>query len=109
MLRATIDCSAVPMWQATSTGSIDSSGRAPCAPLPVMAMSKKPPPAIAVPGAMPYLPTGMPGRLCMPYTALQGKRWNRSSCSMASAPPTPSSPGWKMKFTVPLKLRVSAR
>ena len=66
MLRATIDCSAVPMWQATSTGSIDSSGRAPCAPLPVMVMSKKPPPAIAVPGAMPYLPTGMPGRLCMP-------------------------------------------
>src|SRR5579863_2042746 len=108
-LRETMDCSAAPMWQATSTGSIDSSGRAPCAPLPVMLMSKKPPPAIAVPGAMPNLPTGIPGRLCMPYTALHGKRANRSSFSMASAPPTPSSPGWKMKFTVPLKLRVSAR
>ena len=28
---------------------------------------------------------------------------------MACAPPRPSSAGWKMKLTVPLKLRVSAR
>ena len=28
---------------------------------------------------------------------------------MASAPPQPSSPGWKMKWTMPSKLRVSAR
>ena len=109
MLRDTIDCSAVPMWQATSTGSMPASGRAPCEPRPVTVMSKKAPPDIAVPGEMPYLPTGIPGRLCMPYTALHGKRWNSPSCSMASAPPMPSSPGWKMKFTVPLKLRVSAR
>ena len=28
---------------------------------------------------------------------------------MASAPPTPSSPGWKMKCTVPVKLSDAAR
>ena len=39
----------------------------------------------------------------------QGKRSNNPSFSISRAPPTPSSAGWKMKLTVPLKLRVSAR
>src|SRR5438477_270438 len=44
-LRETIDCKAVVMWLATTTGSIPDSGRAPCAPLPVIAISKNAPPA----------------------------------------------------------------
>ena len=97
------------MWQAVSTGSMLLSGCAPWEPLPSMAMSKKAPPAIAVPGQIANSPTAMPGRLCMPNTASHGKRSNNLSSSMASAPPMPSSPGWKMKWTVPLKSRVSAK
>ena len=54
-------------------------------------------------GAGHELPTGRPGRLCMPNTASQGKRSNSPSFSIAWAPPRPSSAGWKMKLTVPLK------
>ena len=97
------------MWQAASTGSMLASGRAPCAPRPVTVMSKKAPPAIEGPGLIAYLPTAMPGRLWMAKIASHGKRSNRPSFSMARAPPTPSSPGWKMKLTVPLNSRVSAR
>ena len=53
-------------------------------------------------------PTGRLGRLCMPNTASQGKRSNRPSSIIARAPPRPSSAGWKMKFTVPSKLRLAA-
>ena len=109
MLRATTDCSAAPMWQAVSTGSMLCSGCAPWLPRPSMRMSKNAPPAMARPGQMANSPTGMPGRLCMPNTLSQGKRSNSLSSSMASAPPIPSSAGWKMKCTVPLKSRVSAR
>ena len=42
------------------------SGRAPCAPLPVIAMSKNAPPAIIAPSRIWNLPTASPGRLCMP-------------------------------------------
>ena len=54
------------MWLATSTGSMPASGRAPCAPLPVIAMSKNAPPAIIAPSRIWNLPTASPGRLCMP-------------------------------------------
>ena len=74
------------------------SGRAPCAPLPVTVMSKKAPPAIIAPVRMANLPTGRPGRLCMPKTASHGKRSNSPSSIIASAPPRPSSAGWKMKL-----------
>ena len=40
---------------------------------------------------------------------MNGKRSNKPSLSIAWAPPIPSSAGWKMKFTVPAKSRVSAR
>ena len=109
MLRDTTDCSAAPMWQAVSTGSMLCSGWAPCEPLPSTWMSKNAPPAIAGPGQIAYWPTSMPGRLCMPNTASQGNRSNSLSSSMARAPPIPSSPGWKMKWTVPLKSLVSAK
>ena len=58
------------MWLATTTGSIPDSGRAPCAPLPVIAISKKAPPAIIGPGRIWNLPTASPGRLCMPKISL---------------------------------------
>ena len=45
MLRETIDCNAVPKWQATRMGSMPCCGCAPCAPLPVIVMSKNAPPA----------------------------------------------------------------
>ena len=41
----------------------------------------------------------------MPKMASQGNRWNRLSLSISRAPPRPSSAGWKMKLTVPLKSR----
>ena len=65
-VRDTMDCRAVAMWQAVSTGSMLSSGRAPCDPLPPTAMSKTAPPAIAGPSRTAKVPTSMPVRLCMP-------------------------------------------
>ncbi len=92
-LRDTIDCSAVVMWLATSTGSMPASGRAPCAPLPVIAMSKNAPPAIIAPSRIWNFPTASPGRLCMPKTTSQGNSSNSPSRIIASAPPRPSSAG----------------
>ena len=109
MLRETIDCSAVVMWQAVSTGSIETSGLAPCAPLPSTRMSKKAPPAETTFRRTAKCPSGKPGRLCMAKIASQGKRSNSRSSSIASAPPQPSSPGWKMKWTMPSKFLVCAR
>ena len=67
------------------------------------------PPAMAGPLRTAKVPTAMPVWLCMPKMRSQGKRSNSLSSSIASAPPQPSSPGWKMKWTMPSKLRVSAR
>ena len=75
----------------------------------VTRMSKNAPPAIIGPARTANLPSGRPGRLCMPNTASQGNFSNRPSAIIARAPPMPSSAGWKMKFTTPSKLRVSAR
>ncbi len=102
-------CSAAVTCEATSTESTPASGRAPCAPRPSMSMSKKAPPAIIGPARTANFPSGMPGRLCMPKMASQGKRLNRPSSTIALAPPRPSSAGWKMKFTVPSKFFVAAR
>ena len=71
-------------------------------------MSKNPPAAIIGPARTANQPTGRLGRLCMPNSAWHGKRSNRPSSIIARAPPSPSSAGWKMKLTVPSKLRVSA-
>ena len=102
-------CSAMTMCAATSTGSTPLSGRAPWEPLPVTRMSKNPPPAIIGPARTANLPSVSPGRLCMPNTTSQGNFSNSPSAIIARAPPMPSSAGWKMKFTTPSKLRVSAR
>ena len=40
-------------------------------------MSKNAPPAARAPGPVMNFPTGRPGRLCMPYTALHGNRSNK--------------------------------
>ena len=58
---------------------------------------------------MANLPTSSFGRLCMPKMISQGNFWNSPSLTMASAPPRPSSAGWKIRCTVPSKLRVAAR
>ena len=97
------------IWVAMITGSMPVSGRAPCAPLPVMWMSNRPPPAICGPERMANLPTSSFGRLCMPKICSQGNFSNSPSLTIASAPPRPSSAGWKMKWTVPSKLRVADR
>ena len=66
-LRATIDCSAVPRWQATSTGSMPflrpRAMRALAGDGDVEEARRRP---SRCPALMAYLPTGMPGRLCMP-------------------------------------------
>ncbi len=62
-LRLTIDCAAVMMWPATSTGSIAACGCAPCPPLPSIVISKRSAAAIAGPGVMPIRPGGRPGQL----------------------------------------------
>ena len=49
------------------------------------------------------LPTGTVGKLCMPHTESTGNSSKRPSRIIASAPPAPSSAGWKMKWTVPSK------
>jgi hypothetical protein len=51
----------------------------------------------------------MPGMLCMPKMASQGKRSNRPSSIIFTAPPRPSSAGWKIRFSVPLNRPFSAR
>ena len=51
----------------------------------------------------------MPGMLCIAKTASQGKRSNRPSAIMRSAPPPPSSAGWKISCSVPSKRPLSAR
>ncbi len=45
----------------------------------------------------------------MPNTASTGKRSNSPSSTITRPPPSFSSAGWKMKCTVPSKLRVSAK
>ena len=47
--------------------------------------------------------------VCIAKTASHGNLSNSPSCTMTRPPPKPSSPGWKMKCTVPSKLRVAAR
>ena len=91
------------------TGSMPLSGRAPWAPLPVILMSNRPPPAICGPERMANLPTASLGLLCRPKICSQGNFSNSPSFTIASAPPRPSSAGWKMKWTVPSKLRVADR
>ena len=58
---------------------------------------------------MANLPTSSLGRLCMPKICSHGNFSNSPSLTIASAPPRPSSAGWKMRCTVPSKLRVAER
>ena len=60
------------------------------------------------PGTTAISPTGMPGQLCRPNTASIGNWRNNPSLTMTSAPPSDSSAGWKMKWTVPSKPSRSA-
>jgi hypothetical protein len=82
-LRATMLCRLTAICAAASAASTPVSGRAPCAPLPVMRMSKKAPPAIIGPARTAKRPTSRLGRLCMPKIASQGKRWNSPSSIIA--------------------------
>ncbi len=65
-LRATMDCRAVTMWEATSTVSMHSCGRAAWPPLPVTSIAMWSLAASIGPERMANCPTGMPGPLCMP-------------------------------------------
>ena len=108
-LRDTMVCSAITMLEAATTGSTEVCGIAPWLPLPrtlMMAVSEL---AIAKPGTATNLPSGLPGMLCMPNMASQGKRSRKPSSSMRFAPPWPSSAGWNTRCKCPSKLRVAAR
>ena len=109
MLRATIDCSAITMLAPATIGSQLKCGIAACPPLPRTVMTTRSAEASAGPLRKPSVPSGWPGALCSAKMASQGKRWNRPSSTMRLAPPAPSSAGWKIRFSVPLKRRVSAR
>ena len=48
-------------------------------------------------------PAGMPGMLCMPNIASQGKSSRQAVVDHLRAPPPPSSAGWKIRCSVPSK------
>jgi hypothetical protein len=54
-------------------------------------------------------PTGRPGKLCMPNTLVMPKRSIMPSLTISRPPPPPSSAGWKITATDPVKFRVAAR
>ena len=109
MVRETMLCSAVRIWPAIMIGSMPLCGSAPCAPLPEMSISILP--TAAMIGPLPHwnVLVGMEGQLCSPNTISIGQRSNSPSCTMIPPPPKLSSAGWKIRYTVPSKLRVSAR
>ncbi|MNY20428.1 hypothetical protein D3C86_1539060 [compost metagenome] len=109
LLRVMMPCRAETICVPAKTGSKPLCGMAACAPLPFTTMRNSLLDAISGPAVVPNEPTGMPGQLCMPNTASHGKRLNRPSLIISRAPPPPSSAGWKIRFTVPSKLRCSAR
>ena len=65
-LRLTIVCIAWPSVMAMTAGSRDWSGCAPCAPWPLMRISKKSAAAIAAPARIVTLPRGPSGQLWSP-------------------------------------------
>src|SRR5690606_37926685 len=98
------------MSAATMMGSTAPCGCAAWPPTPRMVMSQRLLEAMAGPLRKPNWLTGMPGMLCRPNTASHGNLSNSPSSIMARAPALPpSSAGWKMKCTVPSKLRCRAR
>ncbi len=103
--RATMDCSASTMWLPTTTGSMLRCGRAAWPPWPVMRIQNRSDAAVTEPATAVIVPTGRVVSLWAPNTMSQGKRWNSPSSTMTRPPPPPSSAGWKMKWTVPSKLR----
>ncbi|MET4226878.1 hypothetical protein ABIA85_000138 [Bradyrhizobium sp. LA6.10] len=75
-----------------------------CPAWPSMVMLTRPPEAITTPSWTAMVPAASPGQLWKPNTRVIGKRSNRPAPTIARAPPSPSSAGWKMKSTVPLQL-----
>ena len=82
-------------------------GIAACAPLPVAMISKMSNAPISGPTRVANVPKGFSGQLCMPYTARIGNRSKRPSSTITRPPPSFSSAGWKMKYTVPSKSLLS--
>ncbi|MCY1379797.1 hypothetical protein D9M69_675480 [compost metagenome] len=101
-------CSATTMCAAATTGSADRCGAEPCPPRPVTVIVTESDEAMNEPSLKPNLPAGKPGMLCSAKMASQGKRSNRPSSTMRRPPPRPSSAGWKIRCTVPSKLRSCA-
>jgi hypothetical protein len=73
--------------------------------LPVATISKMSYAPISGPGRIANEPSGLLGQLCMPYTARIGNLSNSPSSTITRPPPSFSSAGWKMKYTVPSKRR----
>ena len=109
ILRDGIVCSVMTICAPITNGSLPRCGYAAWPPLALMRMSKRSEAASIGPARVAMWPTGMPGLLCIANTASHGNLSNSPSCTMTRPPPNPSSPGWKMKCTVPSKLRVAAR
>jgi hypothetical protein len=84
----------------TTMGSTPDHGWEPCVCRPFTTMVKLPAAAICGPARTPIEPTGM-GQTCSPNTASGTGSRSTPSSIIAFAPPSPSSAGWKMNFTVP--------
>ena len=109
LLRLMMVWKACTIWQAIGTGSTPMCGMAAWPPLPRTVILNSLVDAITGPALAAMVPAGMPGQLCMPYTACMGNFSNRPSSIITRAPPPPSSAGWKMRYTVPSKLRCLAK
>jgi|GEM_PF-3457551 len=108
-LRDTSVCNAITMPAAATMGSAALCGMAPWPPLPCTVIEAESIDAIAAPLRNATVPTGTPGALCKAKIASHGKRVKKPSSTMRLPPPAPSSAGWKIRFSVPLKRRLCAR
>ena len=106
---ATKSLSASMIAHAAFTGLRARWGIAPCPPTPFTLTRTVSELARNGPARVMNLPTGTVGKLCIPHTESTGNSSKSPSRIMTSAPPAPSSAGWKMKWMVPSKPACSAR
>ena len=101
ILRATMDWMLLTNWAPATMGSLPSSGRAPCAPLPVISRSNRSADAYPSPRKIPTLPAGRSGDI-WPAMTRSTRGFSKTSRSiMALAPAPRSSAGWNKNLTLP--------
>ncbi len=100
--RLTMDCRAVTICEAASTGSRQLWGRAACPPRPLTVIRKLSEAAIIGPTLIPIFPVARTESMCRPKTASALGFSKAPSRIIPRAPPGGvSSPGWNRNLTVP--------